>query len=229
MNYPLVRRDRNPITQRTLANVIYFNPQYYVSAAIAAAISIQTPIFSTNQVLFGTAETHFAGGRFKAGSCFMADGYEIGLILEEGKAAHLRHNASLQKHFDLISPIAIAAIRAPAFAAVGGIIASLGYYSVNYARLNSSAEQIQSAIFWFFIAIFLSVLAPGLTYVSRYAQTQAMAEQDLDFTNPYVHDNRRSKHLGRLGQLCHLAGVASILASYAALILGGAMFLQMMD
>lgn len=159
----------------------------------------------------------------------MSDGHKIGLIFEEGKAAHLRHNASLQKNFDLISPFAIAAIRAPAIAAVGGIIASLGYDLLNHTRPGIESGQVEVAVFWFFLAIFLSVLAPGLSYASQYARTQAMAEQDLDFTNPYIHDNRRSRSLGRLGQICRAASFAAILGAYAALLPGGAMFLRLLN
>ncbi len=159
----------------------------------------------------------------------LPDGHKIGLIFEEGKAAHLRHNASLQKNFDLISPFAIAAIRAPAFAAVGGIIASLGYDLLNHTRPGIETGQVEAAVSWFFAAIFLSVLAPGLSYASQYAQTQAMAEQDLDFTDPFVHDNRRSRLLARLGQFCGVASVAAIVGSYAALLLGGATFLRLLN
>ena len=159
----------------------------------------------------------------------MPDGHKNGLIFEEGKAAHLRHNASLQKNFDLISPLAIAAIRAPAFAAVGGIIASLGYDILNHTRPGAGAGQVEVAVFWFLVAIFLSVLAPGLSYVGQYARAQAIAEQDLDFTDPFVHNNRSSRLLGRLGQVCRTASIAAILGAYAALLFGGGMFLRLLS
>jgi len=159
----------------------------------------------------------------------MPDGHRVGLTLEEGKAAHLRHNASLQKHFDLISHLAVAAIRAPALAAVGGIVTALGYYSLDHGRMSGGVNHLEAALFWFLVAVFLTVLAPGLSYLGQYAQTQAMAEQDLDFTNPYVHDNSRSRSFSRLGQFCQIAVLVSVLASYAALVLGAVMFLRLMS
>jgi hypothetical protein len=158
----------------------------------------------------------------------VANGSELALILEGGKAAHENHSANMHRQIERIGFVEMAAIAAPAFAAAIASACAVVYYSANHATLAAGLDDLAVILAWFCGAILLSMTVPGFSRLRHYTHTLGLAHQKLDFQAPYVHENRRSRLLIQTSQVCQFAALAAMAASYAALTVGGIAFLEIM-
>ena len=136
--------------------------------------------------------------------------------------------ANLRKQMERIGILESSAVAAPALAAAIGSACAVVFYSANHARIGAGIEELALILAWFFAAILLSVVVPGLSWLRQYMHTLALFEQKLDFEEPYVHENTRSRLLTQSARLCLAAAIAAMVASYGALVAGGFAFLELM-
>ncbi|MCI5078246.1 hypothetical protein [Oricola sp.] len=132
--------------------------------------------------------------------------------------------------FDSIMTFSIAAMRTPGLAAAGGIAATLGFYSANYARLRAVPEallEFNAVLFWMFLSLLATICAPGLAYFSQSFFLWGEGAKKLSWEWPYVGTNRRSKILIRVGIGFQVATVLCVLASIVLMIVGGVRFLHL--
>ncbi|MEX3008587.1 hypothetical protein [Hoeflea sp. TYP-13] len=158
----------------------------------------------------------------------MANGSELALILEGGKAAHEDHSTNLRKQMERIGLLEMSAVAAPALAAAIGSACAVVFYSANHSNIAAGIEDLAIILAWFFAAVLLSVMVPGLSWLRQYLNTLALFEKKVDFEEPFVHENARSRLLTQSGQFCMIAAVVAIVASYGALAIGGLEFLEIM-
>ncbi|MCP4318230.1 MAG: hypothetical protein GY789_20000 [Hyphomicrobiales bacterium] len=158
----------------------------------------------------------------------MNNGSELALILEGGKTAHENHSADLRKQIERIGLLEMSAIAAPAFAAAIGSACAVVFYTANHSLITAGIEDLAIILAWFFAAVLLSVMVPGFSWLRQYTHTLGLAEQKLDYEAPYVHENARSRLLTQSSQLCRIAAIAAIAASYGALVVGGFAFIEIM-
>ncbi|MEM9105467.1 MAG: hypothetical protein AAGC96_07400 [Pseudomonadota bacterium] len=151
----------------------------------------------------------------------MANGSELALILEGGKAAHENHSANLQRQAERIGLIERSAIAAPAFIAAFAAAFVFVYYSVNQVPTGLAMHDLASILAWFFGAILLSMTVPVFNRLRHLTQTMGLARQKLDFQAPYIHDSRLSRMLLQTSYAFKGAAMVAIAASYAALTVGG--------
>ncbi len=157
----------------------------------------------------------------------MANGSELALILEGGKAAHEIHSANLQKQAERIGLIESLAIAAPA---VISAVASAGVVVIDRASFAvgvASTQDLAAILAWFIGAILLSLAVPVFNRLRHASHTMGLAQQQLDYRAPYVHDNRRSRLLLQISHAFRGAAMAAVAASYAALTVGGMAFLDL--
>ncbi|WP_419912213.1 hypothetical protein [Hoeflea sp.] len=158
----------------------------------------------------------------------MANGSELALILEGGKDAQIRHSDNLREQMERIGLMEMSAVAAPALAAAVGSACAVVFYSSNHAEIGASIGDLAIILAWFFAAILLCVVVPGLSWLRQYLHANAVFEQKVDFEEPFIHDNARSRFLSQWGRLCMIASVVAIFGSYAALTAGGFAFLEIM-
>lgn len=158
----------------------------------------------------------------------MANGSELALILEGGKAAHEIHSANLHKQIERVGMVERAAIAAPAFIAAVASACVVVYYSANHAVTGIAMPDLVAILAWFFGAIVLSLAVHGFNRMRHAAHTLGLAQQQLNYQAPYVHDNRRSRLLLQISYAFKGAAMVAVAASYAALTVGGMAFLDLM-
>lgn len=135
---------------------------------------------------------------------------------------------AIKIHSDQIESFANTAMKAPALVAAGGVVAALGFYSANYARLASSPDLLMGlneTLYWLMASLLATVLAPGLAYLSQIAYAASVSKERLDFNYPYVHNTWKSKTYLYIGDFFRLLTVLVVVISIVMLALGGWKFL----
>lgn len=156
----------------------------------------------------------------------MANGSELALILEGGKTAHVEHKKDLREQIGRIGLFEMSALAAPALAGALGLTCAVVFYASGTS--GAALAEFAAVLTWFFIAVLLSVMVPGLSWLRHYTRALSLFEQKLDFEEPFVHGNAKTRLLTHAGQLCVAAAVCAIVFSYGALAAGGLAFLDLM-
>ena len=162
------------------------------------------------------------------GSKTVANGSELALILEGGKDAQIRHSDNLREQLERIGLLEMSAVAAPALAAAVGSACAVVFYTANHAQVGATIGDLAIVLAWFFAAVLLCVMVPGLSWLRQYLHAHALYEQTVDFEEPFIHDSAKSRFLSQWGRLCMIASVVAIFGSYAALTAGGFAFLDIM-
>jgi hypothetical protein len=152
------------------------------------------------------------------------------LKIRTAERAHDRDLKAEEIHNKQIEAFSIAAMRAPALVAAGGVAASLGFYSANYARLSGKAEALalfNDSLAWMLGGLLFTVLAPGLAYFSQLAYLDAVSNHVHDWDHPYVKPPRRSQIAVKVGNFFRWACVLIVLASIVCVAIGGLKFLHL--
>ncbi|MGO8059172.1 hypothetical protein ACC716_13245 [Rhizobium johnstonii] len=152
------------------------------------------------------------------------------LRIRTAERMHDRDFKALEIHNKQAEAFAVAAMRAPALVAAGGVAASLGFYSANYARLVGKADALtlfNDSLSWMLGGLLFTVLAPGLAYFSQLAYLDAVSSRTNDWEHPFSHDTRRSKIAEQVGNVCRWVCVVVVLASIACVATGGLKFLHL--
>ena len=145
---------------------------------------------------------------------------------------HDRDMKGLELHTKQIESFSIAAMRAPALVAAGGVAASLGFYSANYAHLAGKPEalsQFNAALSYMLYGLLFTLLAPGLAYFSQLAYVDSVSNREHTWEYPFSIPNRRSKVAGVIGDIFRWASVLAVILSIAAVGLGGVKFLDLVS
>lgn len=152
------------------------------------------------------------------------------LKIRAAERAHDRDLKGEEIHNKQIEAFSIAAMRAPALVAAGGVAASLGFYSANYARLVGKADALtlfNNSLTWMLGGLLFTILAPGLAYFSQLAYLDALSSREHTWEYPYSHETRRSKIATQIGNISRWTCVIVVLVSIACVATGGVRFLHL--
>ncbi|RWY82401.1 hypothetical protein EHI44_24235 [Rhizobium leguminosarum] len=150
--------------------------------------------------------------------------------IRSAERAHDHELKGIEIHQKQIEAFALAAMRAPALVAAGGVAASLGFYSANYGRLVGKAAALalfNDSLTWMLSGLLFTVLAPGLAYFSQLAYLDAVASRAHDWNHPFAHDTRRTRIAEQVGNVCRWACVIVVLLSIGCVSAGGLKFLHL--
>lgn len=143
---------------------------------------------------------------------------------------HERDIKGQEVHSKQIEAFSVAAMRAPALVAAGGVAASLGFYSANYDRLSGKPEALHSfngSLTWIFFGLLLTIVAPGLAYFSQLAYLDSLGERRHIYEPPFSVEGKRSR-VGRwIGDTFRWLCVLVVLASIVTVSIGGIKFLTL--
>jgi purine-cytosine permease-like protein len=145
--------------------------------------------------------------------------------------AHDRVTKAMEVHARQVDAFSVAAMRAPALASAGGIAATLGFYSANYSRLAESPERLVTLgdiLFWFFLATFLAVLAPGAAYFSQISYMDSLNKQSYDTESEFTSETPSSKRSEHIGNFFRWLTVAITSLSIICFAIGGLRFLTLL-
>jgi hypothetical protein len=151
------------------------------------------------------------------------------------RAAERAHDVArkgAETHNSQIEVFSLAAMRAPALAAAGGIAAALGFYSANHVQISGSpiaTSEFGHILIWLLIALLMTIAAPGLAYFSQLAYLHAAYDRIYIWDHPYVKDGRRAKLAERIGHVFRWACVFSVLASIICAAMGGIALLRLIS
>jgi ABC-type Na+ efflux pump permease subunit len=135
---------------------------------------------------------------------------------------------AMEVHAKQIEAFSIAAMRAPALASAGGIAATLGFYSANYSRLAAASESIGTLrviLFWFFLAAFLAVLAPGAAYFSQLLYQDSLSRETYEAESEFTVETAASKRSKQIGDIFRWLTVLITASSIVCFAIGGLRFL----
>ncbi|MGU3401612.1 hypothetical protein ACLBWS_18085 [Brucellaceae bacterium D45D] len=121
------------------------------------------------------------------------------------------------------------AIKAPALVAAGGIAALLAFYSANWkdiSKLSASIETFNTIIYYLFLSLIFSMLAPCFAYFCTYFIAASASNQKYSYQHPYVHSNRKSKSYRLISEFFRFLTIACVLVSIILIILSGQTFLD---
>ena len=148
--------------------------------------------------------------------------------IRRAERAHDKWVKAEEIHARQIEVFSIAAMRAPALAAAGGIAAAIGFFSANYAMLKQTAGTIElfnGMLLWFFVALIFSVLTPGAAYFSQLAYQDAIHRMENTFDHPYVIQTKGTKFATIVGNAFRWLAVIFNIFAIFFVCLGGYKFL----
>lgn len=149
------------------------------------------------------------------------------------RSAEREHDArrkAIESTGNQVLSFANAAMRAPALVAAGGVAAALGFYSANFSRLASDPTNLatfNSILFWLFMSLLLTVIAPGLAYFSQIFFSEAFSKEKYHWQHPFVEETTASKRWNVAAHVARVVAICAVVASIACLIAGGWMFLRL--
>ncbi|MFF0921711.1 hypothetical protein AB9E19_21325 [Rhizobium leguminosarum] len=152
------------------------------------------------------------------------------LRIRSAERAHDQDLKGREIHNKQIEAFSVAAMRAPALVAAGGVAASLGFYSANYNRLVGKADALalfNHSLTWMLGGLLFTIVAPGLAYFSQLAYLDALDSRMQDWEYPYSHDTRRSKIATWVGDFFRWVCVIVVLLSIGCVSTGGLKFLHL--
>ena len=124
--------------------------------------------------------------------------------------------------FALQGRFAELAMRAPAIAGASGIAAMLATLAATpREQIGSDAvSYAQSTLWWLFLTVLLSVVSPGLAYVTQVCFARDADKRVKNNVAPYWHRNRASQRWRRAGICFQVMIMLFIGVSYASLGIG---------
>lgn len=137
---------------------------------------------------------------------------------------------ALELHYKQIESFSLAAMKAPSLAAAGGIAAVLGFYSANYDRLSvieSKLDDFNSILLWWSLALLISIVLPGLSYLGQMSYVDRLSEQIYDSDAREFADNDVSKRHLFIGDFFRVFAMFLMCVSYIFLVLGGYHFYKL--
>lgn len=155
---------------------------------------------------------------------------EFDLRVKAAETAHDVFHKNSANVFNMVAGYGNAAMRAPAIAAAGGIAGVLGFYSANRATLRTSPSALFDfnwSLGWFFIAVLLCVIAPGIAYLCQTCFVKSLGEQRLSYEHPFVHDTKASARWRWVGIGMQVLTIGLVAASIFAIV-NGALHLMWM-
>ncbi len=155
---------------------------------------------------------------------------DFDLRIRNAERSHDARRKGLEATNSQVLSFSNSAMRAPALVAAGGVAAALGFYSANYSRLAATPESLtifNGILFWLFLSLLLTVLAPGIAYFGQIFYTESMAAEEYHWESPFVRDTPKSKRWNLAGDIARWLAVAVVVASIGCLIAGGVQFLSL--
>lgn len=143
-----------------------------------------------------------------------------------------KHQEAYKAHVDQILSFSNAAMRAPAVASAGGIVAIIGFFSANYARLSANAAAIAmfgDILFYFFASILLAVISPAIAYFSQVYYARSLSSKDFSWEHPYIMNSKGSIYYEKIGDLLRRTCIFLVTLSIVLLASGGIKLLQFLS
>lgn len=143
---------------------------------------------------------------------------------EQAMAAHANYFEDKRQVFGSAMDMALEAIRTAALINGGAVIAVFALIGTLFEAEDRVSQAMRIAIlqpaFLFAAGAVLSGIASGFSYFAQIAFARAHEEYDLTFEHPYVIETPTSTRFWVVGEGFRAVAVLSVLASYAALIIG---------
>jgi ABC-type Na+ efflux pump permease subunit len=152
--------------------------------------------------------------------------------IKDAQRAYDQRAKAEEVHGDHIKAYSLAAMRAPALVAAGGVVAVLGFYSANFDRLSTDPAKLDilnQILFWLFLSLMLTVVAPAFAYFGQLAYQDALRNETHHYEWPYFRPTRRYRIALRVGVVCRWITVAIMTLAITALAVGGIMFLHLVQ
>jgi hypothetical protein len=150
--------------------------------------------------------------------------------LKSAERHHDWRKKGLEIHATQLQSFSVMAMKAPALVAAGGVAAALGFYSANYSRLKlvpTALDDFNAVLVWLFVALLLTLAAPGAAYFSQLFYSEAIASEEHFFDQPFVRDTKRSKRFTFMGDAARWIAVGLTTGSAACIVAGGIDFLRL--
>jgi hypothetical protein len=148
--------------------------------------------------------------------------------LRRAERKHDSFSKAEEQHASQIQAFSIAAMRAPALTAAGGIAASLGFFSANYSSLKNmpaGLDQFNAVIFWFFVSVIFTVLTPGAAYFNQLCYQRAVNGLERTWEHPFWASTLKSIRAERAGDFFRWLTVILNLLAIIAICIGGYKFI----
>lgn len=152
--------------------------------------------------------------------------------IKEAQRAYDQRAKAEEVHGDHIKAYSLAAMRTPTLVAAGGVVAVLGFYSANFDRLSTDPAKLDilnQILFWLFLSLMLTVVAPALAYFGQLAYQDALRHEMHHYEWPHFRPTRRHRIALRVGVICRWVTVVIMTLAIAALAVGGIMFLHLVQ
>ena len=146
---------------------------------------------------------------------------------QTANSVHAFHRQLTADSNKMVLDLSINAMKTPGLAAAGGIAATLGFYSANYARLGDLVAVLNSILFWLFLALLFTVITSGLAYLTQWAFTISAVKLEQIDEHPFINETSHSKRFSLIGRVLQLICIILVFFSYMALFYAGYQFLKL--
>lgn len=146
--------------------------------------------------------------------------------------AHDEESKERESHNKQIEAFALAAMKAPALVAAGGVAASLGFYSANFERLVSKAgslELFNNSLSWMLSGLLCTLISPGLAYFSQLAYVKSIDKRERQYIPPFCVSTKGSRFFAIVGDCCRWLGVMTVLGAIGCVAYGGLQFINLVS
>jgi hypothetical protein len=151
---------------------------------------------------------------------------------KEAERAFDFEESYVEQHNKQVVDFAILGIRTIALTAAGGIAASLGFYSANYARLAEKPANLTNlnAVLACMFSALLCVLFCCLTaYFSQLCYVASLRERERHYQFPYVRVTDRSKKWSSFGDAWRIGAIILAILATTLLCVAGLSFLSLVQ
>ena len=141
--------------------------------------------------------------------------------------AHDGIQNGIELHFKQVEAFAILTLRSLVIVAIGGIAASLGFYSANYVHLVAlpgALAALNQLLVYLFVSLILTLLSSACGYFSQIGFAAVLSAYDRTYTYPFVTPNKKSKRYLVWGQIFRWSSILTATASAGCLIAAGVVF-----
>lgn len=128
--------------------------------------------------------------------------------------------------------LSMLAMKAPALVAAGGIAALLAFYSANWKALNEiegSVATFNSILFYMFISLVCSMIAPALAYFCTASIGSARYSEKFSYEWPYISKTRATQIYDVIAEILRWLAVIAVLGSIVCICIGGWKFLDFIE
>lgn len=148
----------------------------------------------------------------------------------EGEREHDTQNEVAKIHAAQLEAFALLGIRSLGLTAVGGIAASLAFYSANYERLSTNPANLKNLngiLACLFIGLIVSLFCTLCAYMSQVCFLAGVWARTRTWQHPYVEETPASLAQIHRGAVWRIASIVAAVLSAVCLSVAGVSFLAL--